>query len=138
MVNIAMKRLKDKMSTEELARCLKMTRQTINRWIREQNWQTEPMPGVKGGRARFVYITPQVRDYLANTPALLKMEEFSTQIDEPAKSYSPNEADVLWHQISDTLQVMTPAEMESLNILLRREGICGFLSRLGLASENKV
>ncbi|MEO3991818.1 YfeC-like transcriptional regulator [Pseudocitrobacter cyperus] len=129
-----MKKLKDKMSTDELARCLGMTRQTINRWIREQSWQTEPMPGVKGGRARLVHITPQVRAYLANTPALLEDDDFNTQIAEPAKTYSAKESDVLWQQISDTLQVMTPAEMERLNVLLRREGICGFLSRLGIAS----
>lgn len=128
-----MKRLKDKMSTEELARCLGMTRQTINRWIREQRWQTEPMPGVKGGRARLIHITQQVRDFLANTPALLHVDESIEQMNEPAKSYSPNEADVIWQQISDTLQVMTPDEMEKLNVLLRREGICGFMSRLGLA-----
>lgn len=128
-----MKRLKDKMSTEELARCLGMTRQTINRWIREQHWQTEPMPGVKGGRARLIHITQQVRDFLANTPALLHVDESIEQMNEPAKSYSPNEADVIWQQISDTLQVMTPDEMEKLNVLLRREGICGFMSRLGLA-----
>lgn len=128
-----MKRLKDKMSTEELARCLGMTRQTINRWIREQRWQTEPMPGVKGGRARLIHITQQVRDFLANTPALLHVDESIEQMNEPAKSYSTNEADVIWQQISDTLQVMTPDEMEKLNVLLRREGICGFMSRLGLA-----
>lgn len=128
-----MKRLKDKMSTEELARCLGMTRQTINRWIREQHWQTEPMPGVKSGRARLIHITQQVRDFLANTPALLHVDESIEQMNEPAKSYSPNEADVIWQQISDTLQVMTPDEMEKLNVLLRREGICGFMSRLGLA-----
>lgn len=128
-----MKRLKDKMSTEDLARCLGMTRQTINRWIREQHWQTEPMPGVKGGRARLIHITQQVRDFLANTPALLHIDAFDAQMNEPAKSYSTNEANVIWQQISDTLQVMTPDEMEKLNVLLRREGICGFMSRLGLS-----
>ncbi|MEB4674966.1 putative DNA-binding transcriptional regulator [Enterobacteriaceae bacterium G50] len=127
-----MKRLKDKMSTEELAICLGMTRQTINRWIREQKWQTEPMPGVKGGRARLIHITQQVKDFLANTPALLHVNDPDSHINEPAKSYSPNAADVVWQQISDTLQVMTPGEMERLNKLLRREGICGFMSRLGL------
>lgn len=125
------------MSTEELARCLGMNRQTVNRWIREQKWQTEPMPGVKGGRARLIYITQQVRDFLANTPALLQDEEASVRINEPTKRYSSNGTDVVWQQISETLQVMTPAEMEKLNILLRREGICGFMSRLGLASEEE-
>lgn len=133
-----MKKLKDKMSTVELANCLGMTRQTINRWIREQGWKTEPMPGVKGGRARLVFITEDVRHYLANTPALHLVEENHVRIDEPARSYSAREADTLWLQISDTLQVMTPVEMEKLNALLRREGICGFLSRLGLTPDDNM
>jgi Putative transcription regulator (DUF1323). len=133
-----MKKLKNKMSTEELANCLGMTRQTINRWIREQGWHTEPMPGVKGGRAKLIHITQDVRDYLANTPALRHLIDDETTLSEPAKIYSPKEADVLWHQVSETLQVMTADEMARLNVLLRREGICGFLSRLGLTPEEKA
>jgi hypothetical protein len=131
-----MTKLKNKMSTEELALCLGMTRQTINRWIREQGWRTEPMPGVKGGRARLVFITQEVRDFLANTPALLNQDDNDYALAETAKSYSAKEADVIWQQISETLQVMTPAEMVRLNTLLRREGICGFLSRLGLSQDD--
>ncbi|MBJ5827558.1 putative DNA-binding transcriptional regulator, partial [Salmonella enterica subsp. enterica serovar Meleagridis] len=47
-----MKRLRSKMTTEELAECLGVARQTVNRWIREHHWKTEKFPGVKGGRAR--------------------------------------------------------------------------------------
>ena len=52
-----MKTLPAKMSTEELAERTGMTRQTINRWIREQGWRTEPIPGIKGGRARLIFMS---------------------------------------------------------------------------------
>lgn len=129
-----MKTLPDKMSTEELADHLGMTRQTINRWIREQGWRTEPMPGIKGGRARLIYITEDVLSYLANTPALRSLTA-ENQMDEPARSYSANESEVVWRQITDVLQNMTPVEQQRLQKLLSREGICGFLARLGLSHD---
>ena len=129
-----MKTFPAKMSTEELAECTGMTRQTINRWLREQGWQTEPIPGIKGGRARLIFMTPQVLDYLANIPALRHLTADS-QIDEPMQSYSVRQDDVLWRQIADVLQNMTPVEQQRLHRLLSREGICGFLSRLGLADD---
>ncbi len=42
-----MKRLRSKMTTEELAECLGVARQTVNRWIREQHWKTENFPASK-------------------------------------------------------------------------------------------
>ncbi len=45
-----------------------------------------------------------------------------------------NEADAIWRQITETLQLMTPAEQLQLRDLLAREGISGFLARLGIAS----
>jgi excisionase family DNA binding protein len=36
-----MKKLRDKMTTEELAESLGVARQTVNRWIRQQKWKTE-------------------------------------------------------------------------------------------------
>ena len=36
-----MKRLRNKMTTEELAECLGVAKQTVNRWIREKGWKTE-------------------------------------------------------------------------------------------------
>lgn len=129
-----MKTLPDKMSTEELADHLGMTRQTINRWIREQGWRTEPMPGIKGGRARLIYITEDVLSYLANTPALRSLT-VENQMDEPARSYSANESEVVWRQITDVLKNMTPVEQQRLQKLLSREGICGFLARLGLSHD---
>ena len=132
-----MKKLPAKMSTEELANRLGMTRQTINRWIREQGWRTEPMPGIKGGRARLIYITQQVLDYLANMPALRDVSA-DNQMQEPVRSYSAKESDVLWRQITDVLQNMTPVEQQRLQLLLSREGISGFLTRLGLNRDDQA
>lgn len=125
------------MSTEELADRLGMTRQTINRWIREQGWRTEPMPGIKGGRARLIFITQQVLDYLANMPALRDVSA-DNQMQEPVRSYSAKESDVLWRQITDVLQNMTPIEQQRLQLLLSREGISGFLTRLGLNRDDEA
>lgn len=131
-----MKKLPAKMSTEELAEMLGMTRQTINRWIRDKGWHTEPMPGIKGGRARLIFITDEVVDFLVNTPAFRQLPG-DNQIDEPAGSYTAHASDAVWRQISDVLQNnMTPKEQERLHRLLAREGICGFLSRLGLSDQN--
>lgn len=125
------------MSTEELAERLNMTRQTINRWIREQKWRTEPMPGIKGGRARLIFMTQDVLDYLANTPAL--RDEYSdSRMEEPLRSYSAKESDVVWRQITDVLQNMTPVEQQRLHRLLSREGICGFLTRLELNDDSEA
>ncbi len=132
-----MKKLPAKMSTEELADRLGMTRQTINRWIREQGWRTEPMPGIKGGRALLIYITQQVLDYLANMPALRDVSA-DNQMQEPVRSYSAKESDVLWRQITDVLQNMTPVEQQRLQLLLSREGISGFLTRLGLNRDDEA
>ncbi|BBT70088.1 MULTISPECIES: YfeC-like transcriptional regulator [Enterobacteriaceae] len=131
-----MKTLPAKMSTEELAERTGMTRQTINRWIREQGWRTEPIPGIKGGRARLIFMSQEVRDYLANIPALRHMMT-TNQIDEPTPGYSAKASEVVWQQIADVLQNMTPVEQQRLHRLLAREGICGFLSRLGL-SDNET
>ena len=47
------------MTTEELAECLGVAKQTVNRWIREKGWKTEKFPGVKGGRARLILVDTQ-------------------------------------------------------------------------------
>ena len=69
------------MTTEELAECLGVAKQTVNRWIREKGWKTEKFPGVKGGRARLILVDTQVCEFIQNTPAfhntpmLLEAEE---------------------------------------------------------------
>ncbi|WMI91499.1 putative DNA-binding transcriptional regulator [Escherichia coli] len=43
-----MMKLIDKMTPAELADCLGVARQTINRWVREKQWRTEEYPALKG------------------------------------------------------------------------------------------
>jgi hypothetical protein len=124
-------KLKDKMTPAELAECLNLARQTINRWAREQQWRTEAIPGVKGGRARLIVIDKTVIDFLTNIPALRHLAIDSQLAEQPVR-YFVNDADTVWRQIVETIQLMTPTEQLHLRDLLAREGISGFLSRLGI------
>ena len=128
-----MMKVKDKMTPAELADCLGLARQTINRWVREKKWRTETIPGVKGGRARLVVIDQPVREFLTNIPARRHLFSDNHLAESPG-AYLVNEADAIWRQITETLQLMTPAEQLQLRDLLAREGISGFLARLGIAS----
>ena len=123
------------MTTQELARCVGMANQTINRWIREQHWVIEPIPGVKGGRARLIHITPEVQQFLSSTPKLRHIS-LSLQAAESASAYSGNNDDPVWRQIQDMLQMMTSEEQRRLHMLLAREGLRGFLEKLDIAEVN--
>ncbi|SAP73100.1 putative negative regulator [Klebsiella oxytoca] len=81
----SMMKLKDKMTPAELAESLNLARQTINRWAREQKWRTEPIPGVKGGRARLIVIDRPVIDFLANIPALRHLAIDNQLAEQPVK-----------------------------------------------------
>lgn len=129
-----MKILHSKMTTHELANCIGMARQTINRWIREQNWVTEPIPGVKGGRARLIHIDDQVREFLATTPKLRHLS-LSLRAGEPVVANYAQDGDQTWRQIQEALVMMTPAEKARLHKLLVREGLSGFLARLKIADD---
>jgi len=63
-------KLPDKMTPEEMADYLGVARQTINRWIREQDWTTEILTGVKGGRARLIHVDEKVLAYMRKTPVV--------------------------------------------------------------------
>ena len=65
-----MKKLRSKMTTEELAESLGVARQTVNRWIRQQGWKTEGLNGVKGGRARLIHIDARVKEHIMSLPAI--------------------------------------------------------------------
>ncbi|TDN60679.1 YfeC-like transcriptional regulator [Scandinavium goeteborgense] len=127
--------LHSKMTTQELANCVGVAKQTINRWIREQHWITESIPGVKGGRARLIHITPEVRDYLATTPKLRHLK-LSLQAAEPEYIYHAQDNDPVWRKIQDVLVMMEPDEKQRLQALLVREGLSGFLRRLNIADES--
>ncbi|CAI8905292.1 MULTISPECIES: YfeC-like transcriptional regulator [Kosakonia] len=124
-----MMKLPNKMTTEELAEFLGVARQTVNRWIRQQGWSTEPLPGVKGGRARLIHLTKEVRSFIMKTPSM-RHPNSPYSIAEPAPVYvSGNNA---LHEIIKVLQNMTAEEQKQLSTLLAREGISGLLSRLGI------
>ena len=40
--------LKERMTPEEIAHLTGYSRQTINKWVRKEGWQTSPRPGVQG------------------------------------------------------------------------------------------
>ncbi|MBV8043026.1 YfeC-like transcriptional regulator [Pluralibacter sp.] len=130
-----MKILHSKMTTQELAHCVGMAKQTINRWIREQGWVTEPIPGVKGGRARLIHIDQNVREFLSTTPKLRHLS-LSWQLAEPEPHYASPELEPVWRKITDTLSMMTPDEQQHLHLLLVREGLSGFLRRLEITNES--
>lgn len=119
------------MTTEELAECLGVARQTVNRWVREQQWETEKFPGVKGGRARLVHIDSRVREYILNIPAFRHHYAFY-QAEEPLAEYHAAARSHACRQIIDAIENMSETEQERLAIFLSREGIRGFLARLGI------
>ena len=119
------------MTTEELADSLGVARQTVNRWIRKNGWKTEGINGVKGGRARLVYIDAQVRKHIMNIPAIRKRQALY-QLAESIPPYGDNRPTAVLRQITDALEKMTADEQERLALLLAREGIKGFLTRLNL------
>ncbi|MBM3071298.1 putative DNA-binding transcriptional regulator [Enterobacter sp. RHBSTW-00994] len=121
------------MTTEELADCLGVVKQTVNRWIRQKGWKTEGINGVKGGRARLIHIDARVREHIINLPAIRSRQAVYHQIAETPNRYGDAKPVNVLRQITDALENMTPVEQERLAILLAREGIQGFLSRLGIA-----
>ena len=125
-----MKKLRSKMTTEELE-CLGVAKQTVNRWIREQNWTTEKFPGVKGGRARLIHIDSSVRTFLLNIPAFRKVPEIY-QAEESLAEYTPVVRSHACRQIISSLDNMSPTEQEKLWQFISREGIRNFLARLDI------
>ncbi|MGK3199476.1 YfeC-like transcriptional regulator [Enterobacter ludwigii] len=129
-----MKRFRSKMTTEELAENLGVARQTVNRWIRQQGWKTEGINGVKGGRARLIHIDARVKEHIMSLPAVRNRQavyhlaEVTSLYSEPSSTLRPG--------IIETLENMTHLEQERLDALLKREGIRGFLARLGIAEFN--
>ena len=121
------------MTTEELAESLGVARQTVNRWIRQQGWKTEGLNGVKGGRARLVHIDARVKEHIMSLPAI-RNRQAVYQLAEATSAYNATSAN-LFPGIIETLESMTAAEQKRLDTFLKREGIHGFLKRLGIAEE---
>jgi len=127
-----MKRLRNKMTTEELADSLGIARQTVNRWVRQQGWKTEGINGVKGGRARLIHVDARVREHIMSIPAIRNRQAIYQLAESPSHYGSPRSSALL-PQIIDSLENLTLIEQERLHVLLAREGIHGFLNRLGIA-----
>ncbi len=121
------------MTTEELAESLGVARQTVNRWIRQQGWKTEGLNGVKGGRARLIHIDARVKEHIMSLPAI-RNRQAVYHLAEATSAYNATSAN-LFPGIIETLESMTAAEQKRLDTFLKREGIHGFLKRLGIAEE---
>ncbi|CZY00811.1 protein YfeD [Enterobacter hormaechei] len=120
------------MTTEELADSLGVARQTVNRWIRQKGWKTEGINGVKGGRARVICIDAHVKEHIISLPAIRNSRAVYHVAESPSL-YCVATSSSLLPQIIDSLENMTTVEQERLHKLLAREGLQGFLTRLGIA-----
>jgi excisionase family DNA binding protein len=124
-------KLPDKMTTEELAVFLGVAKQTVNRWIREQKWSTESLPGIKGGRARLIHLNKDARIFIMKTPSM-RHRLSPIAATEPLADYTSEKMTPALRRIVNMLQNLTPHEQEALDVLLVREGIQGFLTRLSI------
>ena len=119
------------MTTEELAECLGVAKQTVNRWIREKGWKTEKFLGVKGGRARLILVDTQVCEFIQNTPAFHNTPML-LEAAEPLAEYAPGIRTPAYRQIISAIDNMTHSEQEKVAQFLSREGIRNFLARLDI------
>ena len=85
---------------------------------------------MKGGRARLIHIDARVKEHIMSLPAIRNRQavyhlaEVTASYSEPSSNLSPG--------IIETLESMTQPEQRRQDALLKREGIHGFLTRLGL------
>lgn len=113
--------LKERMTPEELAHLTGYSRQTINKWVRKEGWQTTPRPGVQGGKARLVHVDEKVRDFIRSA---------QRAAESPRSPYPDDDGfDALLLTLSKEL---TDDEQQQFTSLLIREGITGLLQRLGI------
>lgn len=124
-----MMKIPDKLTTEELAAFVDMTKQTVNRWIRRYGWQTKKIPGVKGGRGRQILIDENVVAFIEQLPKFRHLTA-GRSLAEPAAAYGNLSAPM--RQIISVLQTMTPYEEAQLDRLLKRNGLQYMLSRLDI------
>lgn len=53
---------KEWLTPEELASETGLSRQTVNKWIKRENWTTLPRPGIQGGKARLIHVDDRVEN----------------------------------------------------------------------------
>lgn len=115
---------KEWLTPEELARETGFSRQTINKWVKKEEWTIKPKPGVQGGKARMIHIDERVKAFLKST----------RHAAEPTATYRvpPNS---LFSLLMTSIQQMNNDEQEKLYAMLLREGIQGVLRRLDITSD---
>lgn len=113
--------LKERMTPEELATLTGYSRQTINKWVRKENWTTTQKPGVQGGKARLIHIDERVQEFINN----------AKRATDKSSTYSAN-ASTLEALLLHSLKQMSESEQQKLSALILREGISGVLKRLGI------
>jgi predicted DNA-binding transcriptional regulator AlpA len=112
------------LTPDELAQRTGYTRQTINKWIKREQWITKPKPGVQGGKARVVKIDERVSAFINETRYAA----------EPTGIYQAR-SNTLSGLLLSFVQQMTPQEQQNLQKLLLREGVKGLLQRLDIESK---
>lgn len=109
------------MTPEELAALTGYSRQTINKWVRKENWATSLKPGVQGGKARLIHIDEQVREFINST----------RRVTDNTARYTATEPS-LENLLINALQQMSDSEQKKMSAMLLRDGIAGLLTRLGI------
>lgn len=82
-------------------------------------------------RARLIHIDASVREFILNIPAFRKLPAFY-QAEEAFAEYANATHSHAYRQIIDAVENMSAQEQEKLALFLSREGIRGFLTRLGI------
>ena len=112
---------KDKMTADELAEMTGYTRQTINQWVQKHHWETTERRGVPGGKARFIYISEQVKTFIYNTRYMREKVASYSVLRTPLEQLMLN-----------ALRTLSEEEQQKMTAILEREGSEGLLKRLGL------
>ncbi len=112
------------MTPEELAIVTGYSRQTINKWVRRQNWTTSPKPGVQGGKARLIHVDENVREFINS----------ARRATDNQVRYNVNDTP-LENLLLNSLQQMSDTEQQRMAAILLRDGIAGVLTRLGIRDE---
>ncbi|WP_323170313.1 YfeC-like transcriptional regulator [Pantoea agglomerans] len=115
---------KEWLTPEELAAETGYSRQTVNKWIKLENWTTTPKPGVQGGKARLIHIDERVKNFIQST----------RNLNEPTATYG-TPSNSLPALLISSVQQMTQDEQDQFTALILREGIKGVLQRLGISEE---
>ncbi len=107
--------LKERMTPEEIAHLTGYSRQTINKWVRKEGWQTSPRLASEGGKARPVHVNEQVREFIRS----------AQRVAETPGIYSPHDSD-LESLLLTLSKELTPASRSSLCLCCCARGSPGY------------